>query len=217
MAPENIAIHVAQNAVNFFSSSIAWLAIGAFASQTALSGRGIDPAILAATASNVHSNTVLANPASSFASNGMMVPFMGRDISPAIRMVKPTHLASTEVVKTLPMYKHAASTLTSSKTLGDLSPNQREQFILKHLTNRRDPGQRFISSIQYNSDENLIDDDIKSNRMMMLAEAESRPQQQVQQLPMVRRRPQQQVVQQLPMVRRIRKIVKKISTDPPPS
>ena len=33
LQPENIAIHVAQNAVNFISSSIAWLAIGAFASQ----------------------------------------------------------------------------------------------------------------------------------------------------------------------------------------
>ena len=58
LQPENIAIHVAQNAVNFISSSIAWLAIGAFASQTALSGRGIDPEIIKAasmTSSSEHS------------------------------------------------------------------------------------------------------------------------------------------------------------------
>ena len=50
LGPENIAIHVAQNAVNFLASSLAWLAIGAFASQTSLSGRGIDPEIISAAA-----------------------------------------------------------------------------------------------------------------------------------------------------------------------
>ena len=50
LQPENIAIHVAQNAVNFLSSSLAWLAIGAFASQTSLSGRGIDQEIISAAA-----------------------------------------------------------------------------------------------------------------------------------------------------------------------
>ena len=60
LQPENIAIHVAQNAVNFISSTIAWLAIGAFASQTALSGRGIDADILAYEANeaaNIHSTS----------------------------------------------------------------------------------------------------------------------------------------------------------------
>ena len=60
LQPENIAIHVAQNAVNFISSTIAWLAIGAFASQTALSGRGIDADIIQAyeaNAANIHTTS----------------------------------------------------------------------------------------------------------------------------------------------------------------
>ena len=52
LQPENIAIHVAQNAVNFISSTLAWLAIGAFASQTSLSGKLY-------TASQKHESTLL--------------------------------------------------------------------------------------------------------------------------------------------------------------
>ena len=75
MQPENIAIHVAQNAVNFISSSLAWLAIGAFASQTSLSGRGIDPDIIAVANSQAH-----VKAKNHIRTNAISVPFMSREV-----------------------------------------------------------------------------------------------------------------------------------------
>ena len=37
MSPENIAIHIVQNAVNFISTSVAWVALGALTSRTQIS------------------------------------------------------------------------------------------------------------------------------------------------------------------------------------
>ena len=43
LAPENIAIHVAQNFVNFASSSLAWMALGMLTSRTHISRDANEP------------------------------------------------------------------------------------------------------------------------------------------------------------------------------
>merc|ERR1719362_2512207 len=139
LQPENIAIHVAQNAVNFLVSSLGWLAIGAFASQTSLSGRGIDPDIISAAAASHkttgHLQPILLSPSShsghaglatSHATNSISVPFMSREISP---------LKSKKIVKELP------PALSSYK---QQQPEQKKKFILKHLSNRN-----FVASVPF--------------------------------------------------------------------
>ncbi len=108
---------MAQNAVNFFSSSIAWLALGAFASQTALSGRGIDPELLPAAG---HGGT---SPASlvpvTFGGNAMMLPMpqAGRNVG--------------NTVKTLPTSYKPASTSLNAVTLNDLPSDLKQKILLQ--------------------------------------------------------------------------------------
>lgn len=152
---------MAQNAVNFVSSSIAWLALGVFASQTALSGRGIDPDILKAAEAASTSTTnglkpvLIPNPAPP-QPNSIMVPFMGREVKPfnSKKVASPPASMSSDVVKTLPLYSH--------------------KMASQLLRNRN-----FVASIPYKASEefesinDVMDDlDEDGNRRM---EAEARP------------------------------------------
>ena len=130
LQPENIAIHVAQNAVNFISSSLAWLAIGAFASQTSLSGRGIDPEIISAAHGLQSKNHIR--------SNAITVPFMSREVQQSSAFIPK---ANNGLVKELPALK-------KTPTLGDLNLKQRKEFM-KHLTNRN-----FVASMPFDGTQN---------------------------------------------------------------
>ena len=137
LGPENIAIHVAQNAVNFLASSLAWLAIGAFASQTSLSGRGIDPEIISAAAAAGHVSSI-SGKNHIRSNNAITVPFMSREVQNSAGFLPhpqtKNNFAGT-FVKELPKLK--------SPTLGDLNLKQRKEFM-KQLTKRN-----FVASIPF--------------------------------------------------------------------
>ena len=156
---------MAQNAVNFISSTLAWLAIGAFASQTSLSGRGIDPEILsAATAAKTTLQTsklqpILISPTSNHGrENSIAVPFMSRDISRKKKSnQKPSNNAGIRIgVKELPTL-----TYKQQMTFGDLSPEDKQNFIKNHLTSRN-----FIASMPF---------DKEINRRMVDLEHDGKP------------------------------------------
>ena len=118
--------------MNFLSSSLAWLAIGAFASQTSLSGRGIDPEIISAAAALNSGHHVQAKnhirP-----SNAISVPFMSREVHSNF----PKNIQS--LVKELPPIK------PKTPTLGDLNVKQRTEFI-NQLSNRN-----FVASVPFDA------------------------------------------------------------------
>ena len=139
LGPENIAIHVAQNAVNFLASSLAWLAIGAFASQTSLSGRGIDPEIISAAAAAGHVSSISGSKNHIRSNNAITVPFMSREVQNSAGFLPPlakNNFAGT-FVKELPKLK--------SPTLGDLNLKQRKEFM-KQLTKRN-----FVASMPFDA------------------------------------------------------------------
>ena len=114
--------------MNFISSSLAWLAIGAFASQTSLSGRGIDPEIISA-ASGGHVK------AKNHAINAIPVPFMSREVHQS-GFLPPKNIG---ILKELPIKP-------KTPTLGDLNLKQRKEFM-KHLTNRN-----FVASLPFDAE-----------------------------------------------------------------
>ena len=139
LGPENIAIHVAQNAVNFLASSLAWLAIGAFASQTSLSGRGIDPEIISAAAAAGHVSTSISGKNHIRSNNAITVPFMSREVQNSAGFLQslPNKKFKGTFVKELPALK--------TPTLGDLNLKQRKEFI-QQLTKRN-----FVASIPFDA------------------------------------------------------------------
>lgn len=152
---------MAQNAVNFVASSLAWLALGLFSSQTSLSGRGIDPDILSASSSSSSSDSGHLQPIlisghhqqrGDTSSHTISVPFMSRN--------KFTPVSSK--IKELPSLTYKQQ--QQKQTFGDLSPAEKQKFIMKHLTNRN-----FVASVPFPSKKLKVNDEDINRRIDVTA------------------------------------------------